>query len=442
MLHPTFLAPALAALLASVPRLVAADASSNVSEPAQFFPQYNSQRVKMRYGPFTVASMAVNNGMADFQQEGIQLPCTDCLITWMQAGLEYPNGTVANADTNLWLHHTVLANMNRSSTVCPGAGNPDTFFASGNERTAINICVNGTEQAGYYIAPTDELAVVVELMNMLPTNQTGMLTMTYEYIPHPPSSFSRVKALWLDIGGCNGSSDQPVLSTTQAFNYTSPAWTSGISGKVTFIGGHLHDGGTQLRVLRNGTEECDCVATYGANAAYIGGGMSMMSSMTMRPRDTSMAMSMSMSMPNAHILVDGHGLLVFDGYGLDEHVRIAKQHVNNAHLLGILGTDGQHPHLQHLDLPGDVWTITAYYDPSQHDLMLDANGTAAPIMGIALVYVADLNVTSTSSASGGSGTPSSSSTSTSGAGAVLAMGSEGMMMCLGLGWMVLMGTML
>jgi hypothetical protein len=112
-------------------------------ETAQFFPQYKSERVKIRYGPFTVPEMSVNNGMKDFTVDGAQKPCTDCLVTWIQAGLEYPNGTVANANTGLWLHHTVFSNTQRTAIICPQESIGDDFFASGNERTAANICVNG-----------------------------------------------------------------------------------------------------------------------------------------------------------------------------------------------------------------------------------------------------------------------------------------------------------
>lgn len=112
------------------------------SEPAQFFPQHSSQRVKIRYGPYSVVDMTTNNGMSTFEAGGVEMPCTDCLITWMQAGLEYANGTTANANTNLWLHHTVFTNLGRAAAVCPG-GYGDEFFASGNERTAVDICVNG-----------------------------------------------------------------------------------------------------------------------------------------------------------------------------------------------------------------------------------------------------------------------------------------------------------
>lgn len=135
------------ALLAVFPSFTTCSASNtpanSTKEPAQFFPQYNSERVKIRYGPFTIDSMDVDNGMADFFQTNAAMPCTDCVITWIQAGLEYENGSVANANTNFLLHHTVFVNMNRTSAVCPFPDYPDSFFASGNERTPIDICAGG-----------------------------------------------------------------------------------------------------------------------------------------------------------------------------------------------------------------------------------------------------------------------------------------------------------
>jgi hypothetical protein len=35
-------------------------------------------------------------------------PCEECAITRLEAGLEYPNGTNANIDTGMWLHHVCL----------------------------------------------------------------------------------------------------------------------------------------------------------------------------------------------------------------------------------------------------------------------------------------------------------------------------------------------
>lgn len=66
---------------------------------AQFFPEHKSQRVMIRYGPFTAPPMSEHNGMKNFDQMAAQMPCTDCLVTWVQAGLRYEDGTEANADT-------------------------------------------------------------------------------------------------------------------------------------------------------------------------------------------------------------------------------------------------------------------------------------------------------------------------------------------------------
>ena len=66
---------------------------------AQFFPEHNSQRVMIRYGPFTAPAASEENGMKDFMQKVAQKPCTDCLVTWMQAGLVYDDGSEANADS-------------------------------------------------------------------------------------------------------------------------------------------------------------------------------------------------------------------------------------------------------------------------------------------------------------------------------------------------------
>lgn len=112
-------------------------------EHAQYFPQYNAQRVKIRYGPFTTQSMNLKNGMASFMDKNATMPCTDCVVTFMQAGLEYEDGSVADANTDLWLHHTVIYNKNRFPPVCNYPGHVDKIFAAGNERTPVDISGNG-----------------------------------------------------------------------------------------------------------------------------------------------------------------------------------------------------------------------------------------------------------------------------------------------------------
>ena len=69
-------------------------------------------------------------------------PCSDCLIAWIQAGLGYPDGSYANADTGMWLHHVVMLNTEERDTVC-SEYSAQRIFESENERIIANICVDG-----------------------------------------------------------------------------------------------------------------------------------------------------------------------------------------------------------------------------------------------------------------------------------------------------------
>jgi hypothetical protein len=37
--------------------------------------------------------------------DNIPKPCEECVVFRLQAGLEYSNGTYANIDSGMWLHH-------------------------------------------------------------------------------------------------------------------------------------------------------------------------------------------------------------------------------------------------------------------------------------------------------------------------------------------------
>jgi hypothetical protein len=59
--------------------------------------------VKIRYGPHTLKA----NSEEELFLTKMKKPCDDCWITAFQGGLEYANGTIANADSGAWLHHMV-----------------------------------------------------------------------------------------------------------------------------------------------------------------------------------------------------------------------------------------------------------------------------------------------------------------------------------------------
>ncbi|KAK5019617.1 hypothetical protein LTR16_000398 [Cryomyces antarcticus] len=303
--------------------------------------------------------------------EEAEKPCTDCTVTWMQAGLEYPDGSHANANTSLWLHHTFLVNTNRVDSVC-GADSPgERFFASGNEREAADITVNGTNQAGYYLGPSDNVGMFVELMNQDATEQTAFLTITYEYVPSFPAQWYKVNPVWLDIQSCNGS-EAPAQANATFVLSMQPPWTSNFTGGITSMIGHLHDGGTHIEMTKNNTVICDCVATYGQNPAYMDASNSSMMSMPGMPASGMQHISSISTCDNGTVNV------------------------------------------------GDRFSVNAYYNTSEYSPMLNTDGSLTPIMGISLFYVAvnETGSTSTGTTTGSSSTITGSSavaTSTSAA---------------------------
>ena len=184
-------------------------------------------------------------------------------------------------------------------------------------------------------------------MNADMVNQTAVVTITYEYIPNPPSSFIKAIPVWLDIGGCD-QSEQPAQANT-TFDYVSPAWTANVSGKITAMLAHLHDGGVNLDILSNNQTVCNDVASYGQSPGFIS------------PMDMSMGMNMNMTMPPMN-----------DSTTMSDMF----------HISSISACSGQEIST------GEQWTIVAHYNTSEYAPMLDTDGGLMPIMGISLFFVA------------------------------------------------------
>lgn len=107
---------------------------------AEFFPQYGSKRVQLNYGPFVIPP-----GESELFLDTVGVPCTNCVITYMQSGLEYVNGTKAYPDGSAWMRFSVNYNKNLPDSLCVLDPRPTNqrFFASGTEMTAFNPTNNG-----------------------------------------------------------------------------------------------------------------------------------------------------------------------------------------------------------------------------------------------------------------------------------------------------------
>ena len=215
----------------------------------------------------------------------------------------------------------------------------------------------------------------VELMNQGMTNQTGVVTIIWEYLPSLPSGIDKALPIWLDIGGC-GSTDQPSFAN-KTFQYSSPPWSSNVTGRISSVVGHLHDGGVNLQVFNNrgndNTTICDCQSAYGQNPGYIDAG-------------DSMSMSSNMNMA-------GHA---------GEHISSISE-----------CSTGE------LNL-GDQLSVTAFYNTTEYAAMQNPDGSLVPIMGIGIMYVAQSQTYNSTAATTATASTMPSSMSISGGAVAMA----------------------
>lgn len=113
---------------------------------------------------------------------------------------------------------------------------------------------------GYRLDADDQIVFGFEAMNMKDEKSDVMLTVTWEYVSAAPNSFKELTPYWFDVGGCRGS-EQPAQPAS-TFSYSSKPVKAPTSGVIAFTGGHLHDGGTYLELLRQGEPYCTSQAQY------------------------------------------------------------------------------------------------------------------------------------------------------------------------------------
>ena len=191
----------------------------------------------------------------------IRKPCTDCYITGATPRLTYADGTTANTDTGLWLHHFVLFSSGGVDARC---GNTlaalvgEVFFTGANERTAAHSPA-GT---GYRVHPLDSWSLMVDLMNMNAVPKDVKFEVTYDWVPASTPGMHAMKPVFMDVGEACVNSTVPAGTGQYSRKNT---WTATVPGRVMGIASHMHDGGTRvvLRNLTTGATICDSKAYYG-----------------------------------------------------------------------------------------------------------------------------------------------------------------------------------
>ena len=227
------------------------------------------QQTTVRYGPFVLPPAGRGGDMdhANVFMPNVAKPCEDCFIVRAEPDLVYEDGTPANLDTGLMLHHAVLFNTGSPDTTC----GKDTFFgrlgerflASGNERT-IKVLPPGY---GYHLG-RDPITGVFHIMNHSDVTKTVFFTFKIDWRPGSTAGIRPVTPVWLDVNNCR-TSEYQVPAGPSSTHWT---WPSTITGRVVSTGGHVHDGGDRITVSNQTTGQriCTSWAGYGTKPAYMG----------------------------------------------------------------------------------------------------------------------------------------------------------------------------
>lgn len=286
-------------------------------------PKDGATRKTIKYGTWSVSStkMLQTTKLA-------QGPCGlgGCYVTAMEATIRYPDGKEANIDSGAWLHHIALFGS--------GAGQ-GSIWACGNERPTLRLNTGSK----YGLDFPSRFMMMIDLMTEDVAPKSLTLELTYEVVPKTAPGYKGAHMYWLTIG-------EP-RAKEGVYSFKSNSMTSTVKGSLLYAIGHMHDGGTDMRLFVSGKLVCKSIMHY-----------------NLRPGYTPPAGSMA-GMSHGHSRRDGHG-----GHGG------GMEHISDPGACTDFGSVAK----------GALLTSEAWYDANKHPLMVH-NGKAENLMGNMRVYV-------------------------------------------------------
>jgi hypothetical protein len=291
-------------------------------------PKDGAQRTTVKYGTYSVSSTRM---LQTTKLAKGPCPLTGCYVTGMEATIRYPDGKEANVDTNAWLHHIALFGS---------GGGQGSLWACGNERPTLRL--NAENKYGLDFPAS--FMLMIDLMTEEVAAKSLTLEITYEWVPKTAPGYKAAAMYWLTIG-------EPAAKEG-VYSFKTIATASGYNAKLLYAIGHMHDGGTDMRLFVNSKMVCKSVMHYNTRVGYGAGGAAASGG----------AMA---GMSHGHSRRDGHG---GHGGGMD--------HISDPGACTDFGTLAK----------GDRLTSEAWYDANQHPLMVH-NGKKENLMGNMRVYI-------------------------------------------------------
>jgi hypothetical protein len=187
---------------------------------------------KALYGPFTVpaATSPSQPGQLHNVPTSEPAPCTNCAITDMMPELVFGDGTTANMQQGLLLHHVVFFNPGAQGISCPTS---EPFWGAGNERSPLHL----PTPYGYENHSAN-WSMLTHLVNFNNQPQTVYFQVVSRHRPLSETEPSR--PVWLDIDSfCNGGNSEYTIPT--GYSDAHVDWTSTVDARVISVWAHMHD---------------------------------------------------------------------------------------------------------------------------------------------------------------------------------------------------------
>ena len=233
----------------------------------------------VEYGPWTIPAGSgdphdhESMGMISNEiRTNVAKPCSGCKLIAVDPEMVYSSdGREANLNTGPMLHHFMFAATGggKRDLICDGTPIGtlgQRFFASGNERTPIDI---ERLSYGYEVGSSEQWNMVVDLMNWATETKTVKIKVTFKYATGTDAtSRTNLRPWWLDADGCSTDS---LISVPLGLSDTHRDIRAPSTGRVIVAAGHIHDHGVNVELTNNSSREaliCNSVARYGETEGY------------------------------------------------------------------------------------------------------------------------------------------------------------------------------
>ena len=206
------------------------------TDPRGAMPSHPGTLWKALYGPFTIPAATSPSQPGQLHNATTTEPAPPCApacrITDMMPELIFTDGTTANMQQGILLHHFVFFNPANQALACT---NPmsEPFWGSGNERTPLHL----PSPYGYENTSAN-WSMLTHLVNL--NTQAKNVYVQVVYRTRPLSETQPTRPVWLDIDNfCNGGNSEYTIQP--GYSDTHVDWTSTVDARVINTWGHLHD---------------------------------------------------------------------------------------------------------------------------------------------------------------------------------------------------------